>query len=165
MAVIITIDDLPDSLKTAESIETLLDGLNAKAVRVAPCLNPAPPGVVDAGKLAEAKLILLGVVKRWVEAGSGAIQTEQNTAGVFSRSTTIDTRQRGGWKLWPSDITDLQDLCKEITGTEGKAFVVNIGPTCDVIHQPWCSLMLGATFCSCGADLAGYPLWEGGEIS
>lgn len=29
------------------------------------------------------------------------------------------------------------------------------------IHRPWCSLMLGAQFCSCGADIAGFPLWEG----
>ena len=28
-------------------------------------------------------------------------------------------------------------------------------------HRPWCSLMLGALYCSCGADLTGgEPLWE-----
>lgn len=30
-------------------------------------------------------------------------------------------------------------------------------------HLPWCSLMLGATYCSCGVDIAGVPIYEGGE--
>ena len=30
-------------------------------------------------------------------------------------------------------------------------------------HLPWCSVNLGATFCSCGADIAGYPLYEDDE--
>jgi hypothetical protein len=33
----------------------------------------------------------------------------------------------------------------------------------DTIHQPWCSLSMGANYCSCGADIAGYPIYEGGE--
>jgi len=33
----------------------------------------------------------------------------------------------------------------------------------DTIHQPWCSLAFGALYCSCGADLAGYPIYEDGE--
>lgn len=34
-------------------------------------------------------------------------------------------------------------------------------------HMPWCSLMMGATYCSCGADLTAYqyPLYEGGVLS
>lgn len=27
-------------------------------------------------------------------------------------------------------------------------------------HLPWCSLMLGANYCSCGVDIAGYPIFE-----
>lgn len=30
-------------------------------------------------------------------------------------------------------------------------------------HLPWCSLMLGASYCSCGVDIAGYPIFEGGD--
>lgn len=30
-------------------------------------------------------------------------------------------------------------------------------------HLPWCSIMLGATYCSCGADIAGRPIYEGGD--
>lgn len=27
-------------------------------------------------------------------------------------------------------------------------------------HLPWCSLNFGATYCSCGADIAGRPIYE-----
>lgn len=30
-------------------------------------------------------------------------------------------------------------------------------------HLAWCSLNLGATFCSCGVDIAGVPIYEEGE--
>lgn len=30
-------------------------------------------------------------------------------------------------------------------------------------HVPWCSLMMGANFCSCGVDIAGVPIFEGGN--
>jgi hypothetical protein len=29
-------------------------------------------------------------------------------------------------------------------------------------HLPWCSLAFGATYCSCGAYIAGQPIYEGG---
>jgi len=31
-------------------------------------------------------------------------------------------------------------------------------------HLPWCSLMLGANYCSCGVDIAGRPIYEGGGL-
>lgn len=31
------------------------------------------------------------------------------------------------------------------------------------VHLAWCSLMLGSGYCSCGADIAGYPIFEGGD--
>jgi len=30
-------------------------------------------------------------------------------------------------------------------------------------HLPWCSLMFGALYCSCGVDIAGFPIFEGAE--
>jgi hypothetical protein len=29
-------------------------------------------------------------------------------------------------------------------------------------HLPWCTLMLGGNYCSCGVDIAGYPIYEAG---
>jgi hypothetical protein len=32
------------------------------------------------------------------------------------------------------------------------------------VHLPWCSLMMGANYCSCGVDIAGVPIYEGGDL-
>lgn len=31
------------------------------------------------------------------------------------------------------------------------------------VHLAWCSYSLGASYCSCGFDIAGYPIFEGGS--
>ena len=151
---IIDVTDLPTSLQGVEMVADMVAGANARAARVAPCLvseDPAP----SPDQIAEARLVLLGAVKRWAEAGSGAFQ--QQTAGPFSVST--DTRQRSGFNLWPSEIADLQEICKD--GSEGRqAFAIDTAPSACANHLPWCSLMLGATYCSCGADIAGEPIYE-----
>ncbi|HET8627739.1 MAG TPA: hypothetical protein VFL91_09985, partial [Thermomicrobiales bacterium] len=75
MAEIIKVSDLPADLQSADLIADMVAGANAKASRVAPCLDSTDPAPT-AGMLAEAKLILLGAVKRWTEAGSGAFQQQ-----------------------------------------------------------------------------------------
>lgn len=161
MAQIITVSDLPAALQSAELVDMMVDGANAKASRVAPCLTwdgtvtdqPAP----TADQLAEAKMVLIGAVKRWAEAGAGSLQSQ--TAGPFGM--TVDTRQRGGFNLWPSEITDLQAICS--TGPTGRqAFSIDTAPTSSAYHLPWCDLNMGGTTCSCGADLTAgeYPLYE-----
>ena len=42
------------------------------------------------------------------------------------------------------------------------AFAIDMVPG-GTTHLPWCSLMLGATYCSCGVDIAGFPLFESGK--
>lgn len=166
MAAIITTDDLPIALQSAELIELMVDAANAKASRVAPCLTwdgtvtdqPAP----TADQLAEARLVLVGMVRRWNEAGSGALQS--SAAGPFS--TTVDTRTRSGYNPWPSEIKALQDICS--AGKDASTGAFSITPTGSTsAHMPWCGLMLGANYCSCGADLTNYtyPLYEGGYLS
>lgn len=157
MAAIITVTDLPASVQSHELVATMVAGANAKASRVAPCLTwdgtvvdqPAP----TADKLSEARLVLIGAVKRWVEAGSGALQSQN--AGPFGM--TVDTRQRTGFNLWPSEITDLQAICAGAP-TGRLAFSVDTVST-DVTHSETCSINFGALYCDCGADIAGYPLF------
>jgi hypothetical protein len=208
VATIIAVTDLPAALQSAELVDAMVAGANAKASRVAPCLiapttdwaattaytvgqtvklsggealvvstagtsdasEPVAPelgATVTDGTVvwtriaptvdqqAEAKLVLLGAIKRWAEAGSGALQTE--AAGPFSIG--LDTRQRTGYNLWPSEITDLQAICKAGTDTGRQAFSIDTAPACSD-HLPWCSLMMGATYCSCGVDIAGEPIYE-----
>lgn len=159
MAVIITESDLPSAIQAAESIELMVAGANAKASRVAPCLafdgSDADHPLPTDDQLAEAKLIIVGAVKRWVETGAGAAQTQQ--AGPFAQ--TIDTRQRTGYNLWPSEIEALQDVCKAAGEGGRQAFSIDTAPT-STAHLAWCSLVLGADYCSCGVDIAGYPIFE-----
>lgn len=125
MALIVTID-LPQSVKDAfepDELQDIVDGLNAKAERVAPCLTVDP----SPSQLAEAKLILLGTLKRWAEAGAGALTQRAQTAGPFTNSESYDTRQRTGYNLWPSEISQLQDLCGN-SGSSGRAFEVDTMP-------------------------------------
>lgn len=49
--------------------------------------------------------------------------------------------------------------------TAGRAFSIRpFGSSAN--HLAWCSYLLGATYCSCGADLTAgaYPLYEGGVL-
>lgn len=155
MATIINVTDLPAAVQSAEMVEAMVAGANAKASRVAPCLadGTTPP---SEEQLAEAKLVLLGAVKRWAEAGAGAFQSQQ----VGPYGVTVDTRQRTGFNLWPSEITALQDICS--TGPTGRqAFSVDTAPSSTLAgHLPWCDLYFGGTTCSCGVDIAGEPIYE-----
>lgn len=159
MADIIAVIDLPTAIRSAEMINDMVDGANAKASRVAPCLDY--DGTVEgqsaptADQLAEAKLVLLGAVKRWAEAGSGALQSQN--AGPFGM--TVDTRQRTGYNLWPSEITDLQAICAGApVGRE--AFSIDTAGAYGTVHAESCALYFGALYCDCGADIAGFPLFE-----
>jgi len=150
VAEIITTDDLPAEVASNAMVGVWVDGVNARASRVAPCLasdDPAPSGE----QLAEAKMILIGAVVRWSQAGAGALQS--GTMGPFG--VTLDTRQRVGFNLWPSEITQLQDICR--SGSESKAFAVDTVCTA-AQHSPICSLYFGGE-CSCGADIAGQPIY------
>jgi hypothetical protein len=160
VADIITEDDLPSSITVDELVETMIAGANAKASRVAPCLTwdgtvedePVP----SADQLAEAKLVLVGAVKRWVEAGSGALQSEN--VGPFGY--TVDTRQRVGYNLWPSEINQLQEICASGAESSSGAFSFSPSRGTNAAHADICAINFGANYCSCGADIAGYPLYE-----
>lgn len=48
-----------------------------------------------------------------------------------------------------------------LSPTDSKAGAFSITPSgSGSYHLPWCSLMLGALYCSCGTDIAGYPIYE-----
>lgn len=44
------------------------------------------------------------------------------------------------------------------------AFAVDMVGGPGTVHLPWCNLAFGANYCSCGADIAGRPIFEGGAL-
>lgn len=42
------------------------------------------------------------------------------------------------------------------------AFAIDMVPSIGGLHLAWCSLNLGALYCSCGVDIAGVPIYETG---
>lgn len=60
-------------------------------------------------------------------------------------------------------IDDWWALLSPTDGASGKAFSITpYGPAS--AHLDWCSLSMGAAYCSCGVDIAGEPIFElGGD--
>lgn len=48
-----------------------------------------------------------------------------------------------------------------LTSPSSGAFSIDTAPALTDAHAPWCSLAFGATYCSCGADIAGVAIYEG----
>lgn len=161
MGTFIDVTDLEPFADIAEAkAEGMIEDAEAQAVLTAPCL----PGLADAppdespedaakreAKLAAVKSILRAAILRWNEAGTGAIQTQ--AAGPFSTAVQFQARRS---MFWPTEIEQLQSICA--TEDKAKAFSVDTIPG-GTGHLPWCSLAMGATYCSCGADIAGYPIY------
>lgn len=159
-AVLITPADLApfatiDSAKAGAMIADVM----ASAVRVAPCLRDE---TLTDDLAAAAKAILRGALLRWNDQGSGATTTV--TTGAFS-ATTQAAERRG--LLWPSEVTDLQDVCRQHSPDNGervaRAYAIDTAPVAASMHLPWCDLMFLGASCSCGASIAGAPIYEGGD--
>lgn len=57
----------------------------------------------------------------------------------------------------------IRDEWWQLLDPNGKsgAFTVDLASaTAAPTHTPWCSLYFGAGYCSCGANIAGYPIYE-----
>lgn len=153
-AVSITPEDLaPFATIDPAKAEAMIADALARAAVVAPCI------LEDAFENeAAAKAIIRGAILRWDESGSGGIQSRQRNLGSYGEGETYDRAAARKGMFWPSEIDELKSLCGG-SGTSGKAFSVDtVG--CGTVHAPTCSLAFGATYCSCGADIAGFPLFD-----
>lgn len=140
-----------DTAIPAEKATAMIEDAVALAARVAPCILSA-----DFEHAAAARAILRGAILRWHEAGTGAMQAE--TIGPYSY--TQDNRQTRRGMFWPSEITQLQELCRT-SGPSGAFSVDTVGVAPLANHAEVCALRFGALYCSCGADLTGsFPLYE-----
>lgn len=142
--------------------QAMIDDAEAMAALAAPCLSDSTFQGDDARRAA-VKAILRGAVLRWHEAGSGALTQKTQTAGPFNNSESYDTRQQRRGMFWPSEITQLRDMCSAFSGrSSGKAFAIDTVAPSAAAHSPICALVFGATYCSCGSDINRLegPLYE-----
>jgi len=159
MALITPEDIAPFAEIPADMLAAMIADVTAMAVLVAPCLGTEAE--LDDEQKAAAKAVLRGAILRWHDSGAGAFQSQ--TAGPFT--VQMDTRQQRRGAFWPSEIEQLQDICSD--GTTGGAFSVDTVATVpgSGIHSPTCSIYFGSTWgCSCGADIAGVPIFEPDQI-
>lgn len=106
-----------------KAIDMIAD-VEAMAALAAPCITK-PEFREDEVLLAAAKAIIRQAVLRRNEAGTGALT--QVGAGSFQMST--DTRSPSRGLLWPSEITQLRELCEQFSNTgKDQAFMVNMVP-------------------------------------
>ncbi|MEH0058802.1 hypothetical protein [Auritidibacter ignavus] len=117
-------------------------------------LDVAPNAVyVSAGTR---RRVVCAVVRRAMEAyeaDTGGGESLQFGTGPF-QFTSKPNNPHGDFYL-----TRLEK--KALGEGAGGAFTMSLtgGGTCPE-HRPWCNLRLGATWCSCGADIAGKPVYE-----
>lgn len=84
-------------------------------------------------------------------------------------ATTVDVRVDDGsvskaYKTGAGRVTIRDEWWDLLSPTDSRAGAFSIIPSgCTSPHLPWCSLMMGATYCSCGVDIAGEPIYELGE--
>lgn len=86
--------------------------------------------------------------------------TGQETTGQFSGSNTITF---GGDNPGALALLDEERdaLRPPDAPKSGQAYNVSVGGTHVSQHLPWCSLWFTGKWCSCGADIAGHPIYEG----
>jgi hypothetical protein len=87
-------------------------------------------------------------VRRPDDATQVEVRVDDGSVGKTYRTSSGRVTIRSEW--W--------DLLSPTDSTQG-AF--SITPSrCGSAHLPWCNLAFGALYCSCGADIAGFPIYE-----
>ena len=99
--------------------------------------------------------IVCAVVRRAMPDASGmdGMESVQETSGPFSMTLK---------PLNPAGDFYLTKAEKAALGGPQRAFGVQIAGSFGTVHLPWCNLNFGALYCSCGADIAGEPIYEAG---
>jgi hypothetical protein len=113
------------------------------------------PAAVNAQE-ATRRRIVCAVVRRSMEASTA------DTAGLESFQQSAGAFAFGGKPANPHGDFYLTKAEKQALTGRQQAFGVAVAGSSDVTHRPWCNLNFGATYCSCGADIAGEPIYEAG---
>ncbi|MFP7706353.1 hypothetical protein [Trueperella sp. LYQ141] len=90
------------------------------------------------------------------------IRQRQETDGSFTGSITFAGDMPGGLFLSDSE----RDALREPGSTgSGAAYSITVSGKDTGRHYPWCDRTWARDSCSCGTDIAGYPIYEAGDCS
>ena len=112
------------------------------------------PSAPEAASLSTLKRITCAMVRRAMNIPDfldGMSQVSETAGGVsraFSPSNST------------GDLYLTKAERKALGGGGVKAFSVQVAGFGRTRHLPWCNLSWGALYCSCGADIAGEPIYE-----
>lgn len=113
------------------------------------------PSAADASEATRLRIVC-AVVRRSMPIEDAGIESIQHSAGPFAE-TLKPTNPNGDFYLTKQEKKALGDGAQ-------RAFGVSIGGAQSSPHVPWCNLNFGATYCSCGTDIAGEPIYERGGL-
>lgn len=88
---------------------------------------------------------------------------ESPVPGVLSESIQVDDGMHTmRWDGRSRRVQILPEWWKMlgVDSAGGQAFTIDMVGGGYEVHVPWCDLGVGGSTCSCGAWLAGHPLWE-----
>lgn len=132
----------------AVRIRVACPGIDAKITATAPAVPELDPDVP--------KIISCEMVKR-------AMLSPVDQAPMSQTQETVGPFSRGGTYVNPTGDLYLTKAEKQMLGCGGQqAFTIGMNSRTGIVHAPWCSLAFGATYCSCGADIARFPIYEVG---
>lgn len=104
-----------------ETVQDYIDDAWAKAIGIAPCI--AETTFADE-KIPLVVAILRGIILRWDEAQSGALNGKTQMAGPYQQALQFSSQPKRGYVLQPSEIVDLQKLCQK----QGRPFGFDTTP-------------------------------------
>lgn len=112
------------------------------------------PSTVDASE-ATRRRIVCAVVKRAMQAETSdfaGMESLQQGAGPY-QATFKPMNPHGDFYLTKAE--------KQALGWgRQRAFSVQVAGFASACHRPWCAVAFNANYCSCGADIAGEPIYE-----
>lgn len=114
------------------------------------------PQAVDAPPNTRRRIVCAVVRRAMTTAGTEmqGLESFQQSAGPFAL-TAKPVNPHGDLYLTRAEKQALGSGAQKAFGVQVAGFSVSE-------HRPWCNLNFGATYCSCGLDIAGEPIYEAG---
>ena len=107
-------------------------------------------------KAATRRRIVCAVVRRAMPQGGIAAGITQVTGTTGPLSYTATAANPSG------DFYLTKEEKRALGNGRQRAFGVQVAEFSATPHRPWCNSNFGATYCSCGLDIAGEPIYEEG---